>query len=320
MGHTVEARVVYPPRQWGSTLSPKALRWLHTYAGQMVRVASALWILRDAARFDVIVMNRDIVPNVRVNFIEPWLARRNPRLIFDFDDAIYLGAREQKLRKILPHFAWITAGNEFLASFARQVHSRVSIWPTVVDTNRYRVIRKRSHSVPRIGWTGSRSTVQLCLPLVRKVIEDLAKVEEFEFVVIADIPPDEWSNVNMRFISWTPETEVSELQQVDIGLMPLRDEPFERGKCGLKAIQYMAVGIPAVVSPVGVNKEIVVHGETGFHCSTEQEWKEALLRLMHDEELRIRLGMAGRERVVERYSVSSLLPKMLEVFEQVSGS
>ena len=318
LGHTVDVRVTRPPRQWGSSLRPEVLHRAHTLVGQCWRVVSALWILHDASNFDVIVMNRDIVPNTRIDFIEPWLARRNPRLIFDFDDAIHLGQRERKLRKILPVFAWITAGNEYLASFARHIHPNVSVWPTVVNTDSYQLSEGRPPGVLRIGWSGSDSTLKYCLPLLRKVIVELARDEDFEFVVIANVPPQIWPGVKIRFIPWSPATEVWGLQQIDIGLMPLRDEPFERGKCGLKAIQYMAVGVPAVVSPVGVNKEIVIHGETGFHCSSEEEWKESLLLLMHDEELRVRLGRAGRQRVVEHYSVASLLPKMIEVFEQVS--
>ncbi len=318
-GHAVDVRVTRPSRQWGSSLRIRTLRRTHTLLGSSLRAAYALWMLRDAARFDVIVMNRDIVPNARIEFIEPWLARRNPRLIFDFDDAIHLGARERKLRKILPHFAWITPGNEFLASFAREHHRNVSIWPTVVDASHYHVARRRSPGPPRVGWSGSSSTLQYCLPLLRKAIVDLAQAENFEFVVIAEIPPQiNWPGVTTRYIPWTPESEVQGLQQIDIGLMPLRDEPFERGKCGLKAIQYMAVGAPAIVSPVGVNAEIVVDGTTGFHAVSDDEWKGRIQQLLHDDERRHLMGQAARQRAEQHYSVRALLPQMLDVFEHVS--
>ena len=100
--------------------------------------------------------------------------------------------------------------------------------------------------------------------------------------------------------------------------MPLNDSPFERGKCGLKAIQYMALGIPALVSPVGVNQEIVENGIHGFHCNQNEEWLENIRRLMVDDELRIRMGMCARERVMENYSIEAILPKILNVFENVS--
>jgi glycosyltransferase involved in cell wall biosynthesis len=319
LGHEVVVRVTHPERQWASALTTAGLRQLHTKIGVVQRILSALWMLRDAKAFDVIFMNRDVVPEPGIRFIEPWLAKRNPRLVFDYDDSIHLGSRERKLRHILPLFAWITPGNAYLAEFARQVHDRVSIWPTVVNTDYYRPCEDRPPGPVRIGWSGSRSTLQYCLPLLRGVICELAETERFEFIVIADVRPAlDWPGVNFRYIQWTPSTEVEGLQQIDIGLMPLQDEPFERGKCGLKAIQYMGCGVPALVSPVGVNCEIVRHGEHGYHCVTDKDWVACIKQLLHDEPLRRQMGAAARQRVTERYSVGSLLPKMIEVFETVA--
>jgi len=266
------------------------------------------------------MMNRDIVPEVGVTFVEPWLARRNSRLIFDFDDSIHLGPRGVKLRHILPLFAWITPGNPYLAQFAHEIHKNVSIWPTVVNTGQYTPRTNRKPGPPRIGWSGSTSTARSCLPLLEKPLRELAQTEEFEFIIVCNSDPGiKWAPVKTRFIPWTQETEVSRLQELDMGLMPLRDEPFERGKCGLKAIQYMGVGLPALVSPVGINREIVHDGQTGFHCNNDAEWVNSTRQLLRNPDLRQRMGEAARLRALSRYSVDSLLPKMLHVFKQVAG-
>ena len=155
--------------------------------------------------------------------------------------------------------------------------------------------------------------------MLEGVLRELAKTEEYELLVVANAPPSAtWEGVNMRFSPWSPETEVQHLQDMDMGLMPLPDKPFERGKCGFKAISYMACGTPAVVSPVGANTDIVVHGETGFHCRTDTDWMQCLRLLCRDEKLRRRLGESARARVEKHYSIDFLLPRMLQVFGQVS--
>lgn len=321
LGHSVDVRVICPPRPWGSRLKSAQLRRAHTYLGSLSRVISALWMLRDAEKFDVIMMNRDIVPETRVSFLEPWLAERNPRIIFDFDDAIHLGARQRKLRKILPFFSCITPGNDFLAEFACQIHKNVIVLPTVIDTDHYSVVGWRVPGKIRLGWTGSESTARNHLPLLEPILIELARREDFEFIVVsAENPQLKLPGVDWRFIPWSSHTEVHSVQMMDIGLMPLLDKPHERGKCGLKAIQYMGVGIPAVVSPVGANKDIVVDGVTGFHATSEQEWVDKIGMLMNDPGLRKTMGLTGRRHVEAHYSVRSLLPQMINVFEQVQAS
>jgi glycosyltransferase involved in cell wall biosynthesis len=320
MGHEVTVRVLKPERPWSSSAKSRAVRVIHNKVAMVQRIFSALTMLRDAGKFDVVFMNRDIVPEEKIWFLERYLFKRNPRLIFDFDDAIHLsGNRAEKLRKTLPQFAWITPGNETLAEFARPINSKVTILPTVVDTVRYQPVSQRVPGPLRIGWSGSRSTVKFCLPLIKDVLPRIAAVHDIEFVVIADVPPEfDLPDVKVRFIPWSPETEVESLLQIDIGLMPLNDEPFERGKCGAKAILYMAAGIPSLVSPVGVNQEIIAHGIHGFHCVTDEEWLKYAILLLQDPELRERMGVAARQRAEDHYSVSSLLPKMLDVFQAVS--
>jgi glycosyltransferase involved in cell wall biosynthesis len=321
LGHQVEVRVPRPEREWASAMRSAGLRRFHSKIMSARRICSAIRLLSDADRFDCVFMNRDIVPDPNVRFLEPWLAKKNSRLIFDFDDAIHLGGRAAKLKRILPAFAWLTPGNTYLAEFARELHQKVSIWPTVVNTSFYQPAKERSDGPVRIGWSGSKSTVQHCLPLLRDPICKASASFSIEFIVIADVEPRiDWPGVNYRYVKWTPASEVDGLQQIDIGLMPLRDEPFERGKCGLKAIQYMGCGIPALVSPVGVNKEIVAHGKHGFHCSTPLDWITYMRALIEDRALRLEMGREARSRTVEKYSVQAQLPQMLEVFDAVAGA
>lgn len=320
LGYEIHVRVARPERNLASSLRSAFAASFHSRVASVYRIASTLNMLRDVHDFDIIMMNRDLVPDARIYFLEPWLARRNPRLIFDFDDAIHLGAREKKLRHILPHFAVVTAGNDYLAQFAREISDNVHVWPTVVDADRFRPLPKKESAVIRLGWSGSRSTRQKHLPLLEPILTKLACHENFEFVVIADKPPElKWKGVKIRYLPWSPDTEVKTLNEFDVGLMPLSDSPHDLGKCGLKAISYMAVGIPAVVSPIGANRKIVRHGETGFHCSTDQEWVQTLRELLNSGRLRRELGANARSHVMRNYSVGSLLPRMIDIFESISG-
>ena len=319
MGHQVKVRVPSPNRTWSSELRGQSFRQVHTRCGAAWRILSVLWNLRDAREYDIIMMNRDLVPDPRIAFIEPWLAKRNPRLVFDFDDAIHIGSRERKLRKILPLFAWVTPGNPYLAEFARQANKNVSVWPTVVNTDHYRPTTQRRPGPIRIGWSGSNSTAKYCLPILEEPLCQMATTQEFEFIIICNSDPRiRWQNVRSRFIPWTPDTEIAGLHEIDLGLMPLKDEAFERGKCGLKAIQYMGIGIPGLVSPVGVNSEIVLHGKDGYHCRTAEEWVRYASHLIQNPDLRIDMGVRARKRAVENYSVQSLLPKMTATFQQIA--
>ena len=320
LGHHVEVRVTRPDRHWTPPPGVGLLRKPIGRAASLVRLLSAAWIARDAGRFDVVVMNRDLIPEVSVSALELLLAHLNPRLVFDLDDAIYLGQRGEKLRKILPCFGAVVAGNDELASYLCQHNANVRVIPTVADGERFRPVLRRKPGLLRIGWSGSAEPLRLHLPLIRDAMQDLARGHEFEFVVVSNQRPTfAWKGVRTRFIKWRTETEIEDLQQFDIGLMPLPDGPFERAKCAAKAVVYMAVGIPAVISPVGVSKEVVVDGGTGFHCSTRAEWHARLAELLTDALLRRRFGAAGRARFEKSYSLQAVLPRWAELLEQMAA-
>ncbi|MDA1313251.1 MAG: glycosyltransferase family 4 protein [Acidobacteria bacterium] len=265
-------------------------------------------------------MNRDLIPEIRISAIEPMLAQINPRLVFDLDDAVYLGRRDRKLQKILPHFGAVIAGNGQLAVYLRKHNANVHVIPTVADGRRYKPVSRREPGPLRIGWSGSSQPLREHLPLLQEAMEALARNHDFEFVVISNERPRfGWRGVRTRFVEWSAETEVPDLQQLDVGLMPLTDGPFERAKCAAKAILYMAVGIPAVVSPVGVSTEVVRHGETGFHCFGTTEWHDRLSSLIQSKDLRRRMGSAGQVRFEQAYSLDAVLPAWVGVLEQVAS-
>ena len=258
-------------------------------------------------------------------WLERWAASRRP-LMFDFDDAIFLrdptaanpwAARlrpADKTASLCRMAAHVTVGNEMLAAFARRHCPFVTVIPSTIDTVKYTVRRRYPNPRPVLGWTGSPTTVRylkrLHAPLLR-----LREVVDFELLVVGvavDLP-----GVDVRWIPWRADTEADDLRSIDIGVMPLTDDEWSRGKGGMKALQYMALGIPAVVSPVGANATIVVDGHNGLHATSDEEWFRQLLRLIRDPALGARLGQQARATVEHGYSCFVQAPRLARVIESV---
>jgi glycosyltransferase involved in cell wall biosynthesis len=212
--------------------------------------------------------------------------------------------------------AHVMAGNSYLAEYARQVNANVTIVPTTIDTEKY-AVRTEAHEseLPTIGWTGSFSTVQH-LDTLRSALQKLAKQTKFRLRVIGT-PTYKLDGLDVEAMPWRADTELEDLHAIDIGVMPLPDDAWSKGKCGLKALQFMALGIPTVCSPVGVNTEIIQDGENGFIASSEDEWVEKLGRLVHSAELRRQLGRAGRRTVEAKYSANVQAPRVFELLRSV---
>lgn len=274
-----------------------------------------------AKKYDIIYTNKDILPNQGIYWAEKWLAAANPNLIFDIDDAIYLGQRGHKLHAIWPYYKALIAGSPVHIEYIQPKHPHLHCYyvPMAIDTQRYQPIgQQRKPGKIRIGWSGSHFTNIYALPVMKTCMEMLAQQLDFELIVISNVDPNiQWEGVQSRFVLWTEADEVNGLQQIDIGLMPLKDEPFERGKCALKAVQYMAVGIPALVSPVGVNTLIVEDGINGFHCASNEAFVERIVQLANNEKLRLQMGEAARQKVVSQYSVEVLAKRYIQIFEEV---
>lgn len=319
-GLEIEAVYAYPPRSFKARfhLFP-ILKHLEIYSIFIIRLTQVFYVsLFKSWRYDVIFTNKDLIPNNNIFWAEKFLSIFNNKLVFDIDDAIYLTNRGPKLDRIWKNYAGIIAGSPVHIEYIKPKHPHLSCFyvPMAIDTRRYQPIgNKRSAGKLRVGWSGSHHTNVYALPVIKDCLEELAKQIEFEFIVISNIDPKiNWDGVQSKFIKWSEEDEVSGLQLIDIGLMPLRDEPFERGKCALKAVQYMAVGIPALVSPVGVNASIVDDGINGFHCETNQSFVDKILYLSKNPFERVKMGVAARQKVIDKYSIDVLADVYQDIF------
>ena len=265
----------------------------------------------------------------------PWferkLARSGVPMVFDFDDAIFIKYRSpsngylsylkfpQKTGEICRLSSHVMAGNQYLADYARKFNRNVAIVPTTIDTGRYDITDdKQDNEVVTIGWSGSHSTAQH-LDTIRNVLVRLAQTERFKLRVIG-APDYKIDGVDVESVTWRSATEVDDLRPIDIGIMPLPDDEWSKGKCGLKALQYMALAIPTICSPVGVNSMIIRDGVNGLLAGTETEWLEKLKTLIHSPRLRRQLGAEGRKTVEEEYSAAVQAPRVMEIFKSAVAS
>jgi glycosyltransferase involved in cell wall biosynthesis len=209
----------------------------------------------------------------------------------------------------------VTVGNDVLAEFARAHTRDVSIVPSTIDTDLYRVAARAPNPRLVVGWTGSSSTAAY-LQALREPLLALRRSVDFELRVIG--AQVDMAGLDVHCYPWRPETEVDDLRSLDVGLMPLRDDPWARGKCAMKALQYMALGIPPVVSPVGVNRAIVGDGANGFHASSDAEWVEKLATLLRAPDLRVRLGEAARRTVDLGYSARVQAPRLARILRETA--
>ena len=279
---------------------------------------------------DVAFLYREAFP-LGPPLLDRYLERRITG-VYDFDDAIFLGdtskansmiarlKRPQKTQEIIEGSVVTTVGNDFLASYASRFSRAVRVLPSTIDVERYMPPRDRStNSLVRIGWSGSKTTsahLETIRPALMRVLQDLP----VEVYVIGDpdfrMPGSERVHVK----PWSARREIEDISSFDIGLMPLPNDDWSRGKCGLKALLYMSLEVSPVVSPVGVNTEIVSDGENGLLAETEDEWVEAIARLVEDVTLRRNLGSAARQTVVERYSGQEWAPFFLRTLQEAADS
>lgn len=298
---------------------PKRLTAINKYSF-LVR---ALWLAHWA---DVVVLQKMVLRESFVNVLR-WT---NPRLIFDFDDALWAPpdvygddpmvqaryrVRAARLDYILRHARKVVAGSEFLAAYARERAPNVEVIRSSVDPRQYPVKEHRNQVPLVLGWIGSPENLadlEPILPVLRRVTAKGAVVE-----VVSSMPPD-IDGLPIRFRQWEVDKDVEFLRSFDIGLMPLKDTERSRGRCGFKAVQYMAVGLPVVASNVGSAPEVVIHGKTGFLASSEEEWQEYLVSLMSDDVLRTSLGKEGRKRVECYFNLEVNAEKWADILREVA--
>lgn len=266
-----------------------------------------------AGRADAILIHRAAClagPALLERVLTLW---RKP-ILFDFDDAIYLrhtsGANRLfdwlkfpgKTATLCRLSSLVVAGNEHLAAYARRHNPRVVVVPTSIDTDLYAPMEREDWSGRvTIGWTGSATSLTY-LEMFAPVLRELLRRRDVEIRVQSNRPPT-LSGVPVVWQPWSPETEIQEIRRYHIGIKPMPDDPWARGKCPMKELQYMALGVPAVCSAVGTSVEVIRDGENGFLAANGDQWLEHLTRLVDDAALRKTIGLAGRQTVEERYSM-----------------
>ena len=282
-------------------------------------------------RVDLVWVEKELFPWLPW-FLERTLIPRNIPLVSDYDDAIFhrydkhknvlvrslLGS---KIDRIMAASALVIAGNQYLADRAEAAGAKhVEIVPTVLNANAYSTERpKAKDGRQRIGWIGSPSTWAAYGAPIMPLLTSIAN-RHGAMIRLVGAGQSAMPGYILETLPWSEESEVPLIQGMDVGIMPLDDSPWARGKCGYKLIQYMACGLPVVASPVGVNKEIVEHGVNGFLAETESEWASALDALLGDAELRRRMGMAGRKKVERDYSLQAYGPRVAAMLLDVAHS
>jgi glycosyltransferase involved in cell wall biosynthesis len=300
------------------------------------RLAYAPRLLRLARNADLLHVQKRALPRPVLGTLRalgrPW--------IYDLDDADFTRPeRRAGVDRMIRAASHVIAGNEYLAEHVRTHHDRVSVIPTVVDTDLYgpfatagsgsassstsRVAaadRPRSTGEIVLGWIGTNPDRGDLAELV-PVLDALAAryPERVVLRVVSDGPFSAPTRMRKEHVAWRLASSYAEIAQFDVGIMPLPDTEWSRGKCGLKLIEYMASGVPAVASAIGANRSIVTHGEAGLLAASPREWILELSRLIDDPELRTRLGAHARRTAEARFSVAAVLPRYLEVFKRLMG-
>jgi len=272
------------------------------------------WQCLTISRYDLVFVQREAFM-LGTAFFEKIMAKKRP-LIFDFDDSIWIQNVSEANKKLaflkdasktstlIKCARLIFAGNSYLANYAHQYNTNVAIIPTTIDTAIYKNAfntRLKKNTIC-IGWSGSFSTIEhfaTAIPALEKIKSIYG--DRVSFKIIGD-PNYYCQPLQTKGQAWVAGTEIEDLSGIDIGIMPLPDTEWAKGKCGLKGLQYMALGIPTLMSPVGVNTEIIQNGINGFLPSSDQEWVNNLVHLIENEELRHTIGETGRETVVQKYS------------------
>lgn len=284
-------------------------------------------------RFDLLWIEKELLPYLPWSLERVLLGRRIPYAL-DFDDAIFhnydlsplaplrwlLG---DKIDRLMAGARLVTCGNAYLAARARSAGAPwIETLPSTIDFERYRGLPMPRQEVVseyqplRLVWIGSPATVQY-LYTIRDALEQLARRRPLELRVIGAPAPD-WPMIRTRSIAWSADTEASELAAAQIGIMPLRDTPWEQGKCGFKLIQYMAAGLPVIGSGIGMNNDIILDGINGFTAHDTADWVRHIETLSDSPELRAQLGQAGRQDAERQYSIAAVGPKLATILRQAA--
>jgi glycosyltransferase involved in cell wall biosynthesis len=285
--------------------------------------------LLQASCYDIIWLEYEALPWLPA-WMEKLLFRTQIPYVVDYDDAIFHRYDQHTLRvvrrllgtkidRVMRNAALVIAGNEYLATRAQHAGAvRIELLPTVIDLNAYPLGPQPVNSVFTLGWIGSPITAQY-LKHIHSALIEVCRNNEVRIVAIGAKSLD-LQGVRIENKSWSETTEGRDLQQFDVGIMPLPDSLWERGKCGLKLIQYMASARPVIGSPVGVNREIIDDGINGFYATSPADWIRAVQTLKHDKTLRQQMGTMGRLKVEQHYCLQVTAPKLLQLLHETKAS
>lgn len=270
-----------------------------------------------AFKYDIIFIYRE-ANFLGTTFFEKLFKLSGAKIIFDFDDAIWINdvsdgnqnlkwlKRPSKTADIIQLSDLVFAGNNYLAEYARNYNQNIKVVPTTIDTSYHNgIIKDYEKESICIGWTGSLTTIkhfETAIPFLKEIKKAFGEKVYFKIIVDIDYEVPE---LELKSTKWKIENEISDLAEIDIGIMPLPNDEWSKGKCGFKGLQYMSLGIPTIMSPVGVNTEIITDGKNGFLAETPDEWIEKLSQLILSSELRKELGTSGKQTIQDRYSVKS---------------
>jgi glycosyltransferase involved in cell wall biosynthesis len=295
------------------------------YSGQRVDwlavgrdYARRVWQIVRSRRFDLVWLEYELLP-----FLPAWGERllRVPYVVH-YDDAIFHNYDQSgkaiirrliggKIDVVMRRAALVMAGNEYLADRARRAGSRrVELMPTVIDIDRYEPRSDFSDDRFIVGWIGSKTTTRY-VRMAQPALTELAR-DGLSRLMLVGADKIDLPGIAIERRRWSEDTEAADVMSFDVGIMPLTDDPWSRGKCGYKLIQVMACGIPVIASPVGVNRQIVEPGVNGFLAATDAQWLDAFIRLRDDRALRARMGAAGRAQVEAHYTLQITAPRLLE--------
>jgi glycosyltransferase involved in cell wall biosynthesis len=306
-------RLVYRP---GHTLRKAVI-----FLGLVWRRVVELLTIR---QYDLVFLYREAIP-VGPPIIERIIHWLGVPIVLDFDDAIFMTSFSDANRSVaflknpgrvatvLGLSRRASVGNEFLAAYARRHNAAVTVIPTVVDTTRFKPREDRTaRKVPVVGWVGSPTTYQYLLK-ISDILREVAARHDFVLRISGAGQKVDIPGVTVEEAPWSMAEEVQLFNGLDIGVYPLTDDDWARGKCGFKAIQCMACGVPVVASAVGVNREIITDGVDSFLASTRQEWIDKLSRLLTEPGLRASMAAAGRQTIEQRYSLDVAAPQLATV-------
>ena len=322
-GHSCEIKPFMAENTW-EILYLKG-KWFKKIHGLIFGLMNRFFLLFSLHKYDFLLVHREESP-VGFPFLSFTFAMLSKKpLYYDFDDAVWMSnvSKGNKKVEFLKNYKnpirllkWAhtcLGGNTYLNNFASIYCDKTLFLPSVVDLEHsHRGSKKQDKNPVAIGWTGSHSTVKY-LKNVESIIKEVLQEKKVEFFLISD-QQEENLNFDYTFIKWNKDTEAKDLLNFHIGIMPLPDEEWTKGKCGFKLIQYMSLGIVPVASKVGVNKDIIGNNERGLLCNSKNDWKKTLIQLIENSEMRRNFGAKSKKFIAKNYSVQSQVNKFLLLF------